>query len=69
MDEEVWSTVNFNVLLKCDFFGLVFVARANSSVKNSESDSHSVVDEEFHNWPKDIVDHSIDHRVANIVEP
>lgn len=68
MDEESWSTVDFNVLLNGCLLGLVFIT-LELSVQKSESVSHTEVNEELANWPVDVEEHSSNQGVTNIIEP
>lgn len=68
MDEESWAAVCFNILLDGDLLGDVLIA-FEWSVKESESESHSPEDEEFHDWPVDIEKHSSNEGWSNIIEP
>mmetsp|Transcript_21614 Transcript_21614/g.20738 ORF Transcript_21614/g.20738 Transcript_21614/m.20738 type:complete len:316 (-) Transcript_21614:1951-2898(-) len=69
VDEVDGSTVKLNILLEGGALGLVGVAADDSSVKGSESESHSPVHEEFHQRPVDVELHGIDHGVSDIIEP
>jgi hypothetical protein len=68
MDEESWSTVDFNVLLNGCLLGVVSIT-LEASIKKSESVSHSVVNEELADWPVNVEEHGSDQGVTNIIEP
>jgi hypothetical protein len=69
MDEINGSTVELNILLNGGFLGLVLIARADGSVKDSEAESQSPEGEEFHDGPEDVEHHGVEHGVADVVEP
>jgi hypothetical protein len=69
MDEINGSTVELNILLNGGFLGLVLIARADGSVKDSEAESQSPEGKEFHDGPEDVEHHGVEHGVADVIEP
>ena len=69
MDEEDWTTVNFNVLLNGCLVGVVIIASLESSIKHSESKSVPPPDSSFKYWPVNIEHHGTDKGFTNIGKP
>lgn len=68
MDEIGWSTVELNILLNSCLLCLCVIA-FTSSVKKSESKTHSPETEKFNKWPVNVEHHSTNEGCTNILIP
>lgn len=59
MDEINWTAINFNILLNGCLLSIFSVA-GELSIKESESQSHSIKAEELNNWPVNVEHHGTD---------